>query len=57
MGVDEADIKAKTLVFVQRCPFDEAVVSSREFPDLGVKRSVSFSCGVNSWSVPRLQSH
>lgn len=57
MGVDEADIKAKTLVFEQRCPFDEAVVSSREFPDLGVKWSVSFSCGVNSWSVPRLQSH
>lgn len=57
MGDEAADIKAKTLVFVQRCPFDEAVVSSREFPDLGVKWSVSFSCGVNSWSVPRLQSH
>lgn len=57
MGDEAADIKAKTLVFVQRCPFDEAVVSRREFPDLGVKWSVSFSCGVNSWSVPRLQSH
>lgn len=57
MGDEAADIKVKMLVFVQRCPFDEAVVRRREFPDLGVKWSVSFSCGVNSWSVPRLQSH
>lgn len=44
------------LICGQRCPFDEAIVSSREFPDLGVKWSVSFSCGVNSRSVPRLQA-